>query len=126
MVATPSNPTGKVYSEEEYRELGDILIEHPKVLVACDDIYEHIYWGEGSYRTFLNACPELADRTIVINGVSKAYAMTGWRIGYLAAPPDLAAAMRKVQGQSTSCPGSVSYRLKDHQRLLIGRQRLLI
>ncbi len=60
---SPSNPTGKVYSEQEYRELGDVLQEHPKVFIACDDIYEHIYWGDGPYRTFLNACPELANRT---------------------------------------------------------------
>jgi aspartate aminotransferase len=105
---SPSNPTGKVYSEQEYLELGDVLLEYPKVFVACDDIYEHIYWGTGPYRTFLNACPALANRTVVINGVSKGYAMTGWRIGYLAGPADLVAAMRKVQGQSTSCPGSVS------------------
>ena len=105
---SPSNPTGKVYTEEEYRELGDVLIEHPKIFIACDDIYEHIYWGSSDYRTFLNACPELADRTVVVNGVSKAYAMTGWRIGYLAGPEDLVRAMRKVQGQSTSCAGSIS------------------
>jgi aspartate aminotransferase len=105
---SPSNPTGKVYTENEYRELGEVLIEHPKVFIACDDIYEHIYWGKSGYRTFLNACPWLAGRTVVINGVSKAYAMTGWRIGYLAGPEDLVAAMRKVQGQSTSCAGSVS------------------
>ena len=105
---SPSNPSGKVYSEQEYRELGEVLQEHPKVFIACDDIYEHIYWGDGPYRTFLNACPKLARRTVVINGVSKVYAMTGWRIGYLAGPADLVAAMRKVQGQSTSCPGSVS------------------
>jgi len=105
---SPSNPTGRVYSEDEYRELGDVLNEHPKVFIACDDIYEHIYWGDGPYRTFLNVCPELADRAAVINGVSKGYAMTGWRIGYLAGPADLVAAMRKVQGQSTSCPGSIS------------------
>ena len=105
---SPSNPTGKVYSEQEYRELGEVLTEFPKVFIACDDIYEHIYWGEGEFRTFLNACPHLADRTVVVNGVSKAYAMTGWRIGYLAGPEDLVAAMRKVQGQSTSCASSVS------------------
>jgi aspartate aminotransferase len=105
---SPSNPTGKVYTEQEYRELGEVLIEHPKVFIACDDIYEHIYWGESPFRTFLNACPHLADRTIVVNGVSKAYAMTGWRIGYLAGPKDLVKAMRKVQGQSTSCASSVS------------------
>jgi aspartate aminotransferase len=105
---SPSNPTGKVYTEEEYRALGDVLIEHPKVFIACDDIYEHIYWGSSDYRTFLNACPELADRTVVVNGVSKAYAMTGWRIGYLAGPEDLVKAMLKIQSQSTSCAGSVS------------------
>jgi aspartate aminotransferase len=105
---SPSNPTGKVYSEDEFRDLGDVLLEHPKVFIACDDIYEYIYWGDQPYRTFLNACPDLADRTVVVNGVSKGYAMTGWRIGYLAGPADLVKAMRKVQGQSTSCPGSVS------------------
>jgi aspartate aminotransferase len=105
---SPSNPTGKVYTEEEYRALGDVLIEHPKVFIACDDIYEHIYWGSRPYRTFLNACPELAQRTVVINGVSKGYAMTGWRIGYLAGPADLVKAMRKIQSQSTSCASSIS------------------
>jgi aspartate aminotransferase len=105
---SPSNPTGKVYTDDEYRELGDVLLEHPKVFIACDDIYEHIYWGKGPFRTFLNACPELAERTFVINGVSKGYAMTGWRIGYLAGPADLVTAMRKVQGQSTSCASSIS------------------
>ncbi len=105
---SPSNPTGKVYGFEEYRAIGDVLVEHPKIFIVCDDIYEHIYWGEKPYRTLLNACPELAERTVVINGVSKAYAMTGWRIGYAAGPEDIIAAMRKVQGQSTSCAGSVS------------------
>ena len=105
---SPSNPTGKVYTEDEYRELGDVLLEHPKVFIACDDIYEHIYWGSSPFRTFLNACPDLAERTFVINGVSKGYAMTGWRIGYLAGPADLVTAMRKVQGQSTSCASSIS------------------
>jgi aspartate aminotransferase len=105
---SPSNPTGKVYSEQEYQALGEVLIEHPKVFIACDDIYEHIYWGEGPYRTLLNVCPELTERTVIINGVSKAYAMTGWRIGYAAGPEDLIQAMRKVQGQSTSCASSVS------------------
>ena len=105
---SPSNPTGKVYSAAEYAALGAVLLEHPKVFIACDDIYEHIYWGNGPYRTLLNACPQLADRTVVINGVSKAYAMTGWRIGYAAGPEDVIRAMRKVQGQTTSCASSVS------------------
>ena len=105
---SPSNPTGKVYTAQEYREIGEVLCEHPKVLVACDDIYEFIYWGNTPYHTFLNTCPNLAERTLVINGVSKGYAMTGWRIGFLAGPEELVRAMRKVQSQSTSCPGSIS------------------
>lgn len=105
---SPSNPTGKVYSAKEYRELGKVLEEFPRVFIVCDDIYEHIYWGEEPYHTLLNVCPELAERTVIVNGVSKAYAMTGWRIGYAAGPEDLISAMRKVQGQSTSCAGSVS------------------
>ncbi len=105
---SPSNPTGKVYTGEDYKALGDVLVEHPKVFIVCDDIYEHIYWGDSPYLTFLNACPELAERTAVVNGVSKGYAMTGWRIGYLAGPEDVVRAMRKVQGQSTSCPSSIS------------------
>jgi len=105
---SPSNPTGKVYSAREYRELGAVLEEFPRVFIACDDIYEHIYWGKEPYHTLLNVCPGLAERTMIINGVSKAYAMTGWRIGYAAGPEDLISAMRKVQGQSTSGAGSVS------------------
>jgi aspartate aminotransferase len=105
---SPSNPTGKVYSAKEYRELGAVLEEFPRVFIVCDDIYEHIYWGEQPYHTLLNVCPGLAERTIIVNGVSKAYAMTGWRIGYAAGPEDVIAAMRKVQGQSTSCASSVS------------------
>jgi aspartate aminotransferase len=105
---SPSNPTGKVYTEQEFFDIGEILVEHPKVFIACDDIYEHIYWGDSSYLTLLNVCPQLAEQTVVVNGVSKAYAMTGWRIGYLGGPEDLVAAMRKVQSQSTSCAGSIS------------------
>jgi aspartate aminotransferase len=105
---SPSNPTGKVYSAEDYREIADVLIENPKVMIACDDIYEHIYWGEKPFHTLLNVCPELTDRTVIINGVSKAYAMTGWRIGYAAGPQKMITAMRKVQGQSTSGAGSIS------------------
>jgi aspartate aminotransferase len=108
IINSPSNPTGKVYSDEEYRALGEVLIRHPKVFIVVDDIYENIYWGEEPFRSFLNACPELTDRTIVINGVSKGYAMTGWRIGYAGGPEDIIRAMRKIQGQSTSCACSVS------------------
>ncbi len=108
IINSPSNPTGKVYSADEYRALAEVLVEHPKVAVVCDDIYEHIYWGEKPYSTLLNICPELSERTIIVNGVSKAYAMTGWRIGYAAGPHDLITAMRKVQGQSTSGACSIS------------------
>jgi len=108
IINSPSNPTGKVYSADEYRALAEVLIEHPKVMIACDDIYEHIYWGEKPFHTLLNVCPELAGRTVVINGVSKAYAMTGWRIGYAAGPQEMITAMRKVQGQSTSGASSIS------------------
>ena len=108
IINSPSNPTGKVYNEDEYRELAKVLVEHPKVMIVCDDIYEHIYWGEKPYRTLLNVCPELSGRTVIINGVSKAYAMTGWRIGYAAAPKELRNAMLKVQSQSTSGACSIS------------------
>jgi len=105
---SPSNPTGKVYTKAEYRELAEVLVEYPKVMIVCDDIYEHIYWGEKPYQTLLNVCPELSERTVIINGVSKAYAMTGWRIGYAAAPQELVSAMLKVQSQSTSGACSIS------------------
>jgi aspartate aminotransferase len=108
IINSPSNPTGKVYNEDEYRGLAEVLIENPKVMIVCDDIYEHIYWGEKPYRTLLNVCPELAGRTVIINGVSKAYAMTGWRIGYAAAPQEMVSAMIKVQSQSTSGACSIS------------------
>ena len=108
IINSPCNPTGKVYSAKEYRALADVLIEHPKVMIVSDDIYEHIYWGEKPFCTLLNVCPELTGRTVVINGVSKAYAMTGWRIGYAAGPQDMITAMRKVQGQSTSGACSIS------------------
>ena len=108
IINSPSNPTGKVYRAEEYAALGEVLQEFPKVSIACDDIYEHIYWGDEPFATLLNACPELAERTVIVNGVSKAYAMTGWRIGYAAGPEDIIKAMIKVQGQSTSCASSIS------------------
>ncbi len=108
IINSPSNPTGKVYSEAEYRELAEVLMEYPKVMIVCDDIYEHIYWGEKPYRTLLNVCPELGERIVIINGVSKAYAMTGWRIGYAAGPQELVKAMLKVQSQSTSGACSIS------------------
>jgi aspartate aminotransferase len=105
---SPSNPTGASYSETELQALGEVLAEHDKIVIASDDIYEHIHWGREPFVSFAAACPSLASRTVVINGVSKVYAMTGWRIGYAAGPQELIAAMKTVQSQSTSNPCSVS------------------
>jgi aspartate aminotransferase len=105
---SPSNPTGAVYSREELAELGKVLEKHPDVLIATDDMYEHILWTKEPFCNIAMACPELLDRTVVLNGVSKAYSMTGWRIGYCGGPADLISAMKKVQSQSTSNPTSIS------------------
>jgi len=105
---SPSNPTGKVYTRDELAALGEVLKRHPRIVVASDDMYEHIVWEEGSFANILNVCPELYERTLVLNGVSKAYSMTGWRIGYAAGPKAVIAAMKKIQSQSTSNPASIS------------------
>ena len=105
---SPSNPTGASYTRAELAALGQVLEPWPNVVVAADDIYEHIHWAEEPFVSFAAACPSLAGRTVTTNGVSKAYAMTGWRIGYAAGPKELISAMRTVQSQSTSNPCSVS------------------
>lgn len=105
---SPSNPTGMAYTEEELKALSEVLLEHPRILVATDDMYEHILWTGKPFINILNVCPELYNRTLVLNGVSKAYSMTGWRIGYAAGPADIIKAMKKVQSQSTSNPCSIS------------------
>ena len=108
MLNSPSNPTGASYSRAELQALGTVLEAHPNVVIVADDIYEHIYWADEPFVTFAAACPALFDRTVTTNGVSKAYAMTGWRIGYAAGPEELISAMKTVQSQSTSNPCSVS------------------
>jgi len=108
VINSPSNPSGKAYSMAELKALGDVLVDYPNIIIATDDMYEHIIWTEEGFCNILNACPELYDRTIVLNGVSKAYAMTGWRIGYAGGPADLIKAMKKIQSQSTSNPTSIS------------------
>lgn len=105
---SPSNPTGAVYSAEELKAIGDVLKKHPNIIIASDDMYEHILLTDMPFTNILQVSPELTDRTVVLNGVSKAYSMTGWRIGYAGGPVDLIAAMRKVQSQSTSNPCSIS------------------
>ena len=105
---SPSNPTGAVYSQAELAALGEVLRRHPGILVASDDMYEHIRMDDTPFVNLLNACPDLYDRVMVLNGVSKAYAMTGWRIGYAAGPAEVIAAMDNIQSQSTSNPTSIS------------------
>jgi len=105
---SPSNPTGASYSETELQALGAVLDRYPAVVVLSDDIYEHIHWADDPFVSFATACPSLQDRTVTTNGVSKAYAMTGWRIGYAAGPQVLITAMKTIQSQSTSNPCSVS------------------
>jgi aspartate aminotransferase len=105
---SPSNPTGMVYSKGELLALAEVLRKHPQVLIATDDMYEHIIWTAEKFENIVTVAPDLYDRTIVLNGVSKAYAMTGWRIGYAAGPVKLISAMKNVQSQSTSNPTSIS------------------
>lgn len=105
---SPSNPSGIAYNQKELAALGQVLLKHPHVLVATDDMYEHILWADEPFSNIVMACPELYEQTIVLNGVSKAYSMTGWRIGYAAGPEKLIKAMKKVQSQSTSNPTSIS------------------
>lgn len=105
---SPSNPTGVAYTKAELAALGEVLKAHPDLLIASDDMYEHILWSEEPFVNIVNACPELYDRTVVLNGVSKAYSMTGWRIGYAGGPVELITAMKKIQSQSTSNPTSIS------------------
>ena len=105
---SPSNPTGTMYNEEELQALGEVIRRYPDLLVATDDIYERILLTDRSFMNILNVCPDLYDRCIVLNGVSKAYSMTGWRIGYAAGPKWLIQAMKKIQSQSTSNPTSIS------------------
>ena len=105
---SPSNPSGVAYTADELRALAEVLKKHPNVMVATDDMYEYIWWADFAFENILTVCPELYDRTIVLNGVSKAYSMTGWRIGYAAGPTKLIGAMKKIQSQSTSNPTSIS------------------
>jgi aspartate aminotransferase len=105
---SPCNPTGACYGRGELQALGAVLEDHPNVIVVADDIYEHIHWDDQPFVSFAAAVPSLKDRVVTVNGVSKAYAMTGWRVGYAAGPQELIAAMTTVQSQSTSNPCSVS------------------
>ncbi len=107
-INSPNNPTGASYSTPEIQALGAVIAAHPDIVIVADDIYEHIQWSETPFVSFAAACPDLFGRTVTINGVSKAYAMTGWRIGYAAGPQEVISAMKTIQSQSTSNPCSIS------------------
>jgi aspartate aminotransferase len=108
VINSPSNPSGAVYTFDELKALGEVLRKHPGVLIATDDMYEHILLSNQKFINIANACPDLLQQTIVLNGVSKAYSMTGWRIGYCGGPAHIITAMENIQSQSTSNPSSIS------------------
>ncbi|PVY78400.1 aspartate aminotransferase [Tamilnaduibacter salinus] len=108
VINSPSNPSGMAYSLEELQAIGAVLEKHPEIMIATDDMYEPILWTGRPFANIVNATPSLKDRTFVLNGVSKAYSMTGWRIGYAAGPADVIGSMKKIQSQSTSNPASIS------------------
>ena len=113
MLNTPNNPTGQIYSREELSALAEVLLRHPQVFVISDDIYEHLRFTDQPCANILNVCPALRDRTVLVNGVSKAYAMTGWRVGFAAGPADLITEMTRFQGQSTSHTAAVSQKAAE-------------
>ena len=108
VINSPSNPSGAVYTMDELKALGEVLRKHPQILIATDDMYEHILLSDQKFINIANACPDLFPQTVVLNGVSKAYSMTGWRIGYCGGPADIITAMENIQSQSTSNPSSIS------------------
>jgi aspartate aminotransferase len=108
MLNSPNNPSGKYFDSKLLVQLGDVLEKHKQVFVSSDDIYEHIHWHKEKFQNMANVCPSLRDRIIVLNGVSKAYSMTGWRIGYAAGNKEVIKKMKTLQSQSTSCASSIS------------------
>jgi aspartate aminotransferase len=121
LLNSPCNPTGAAYTRAELAALGRVLLEHPRIVIGTDDMYEHIYWADEPFCSLVTAVPQLYDRTITINGCSKAYAMTGWRIGYCGGPKEVITAMSTIQGQSTSNAASMSQ--KAAAAALAGDQR---
>ena len=108
IINSPCNPTGAVYSKEEIKEIASVLLKYPSIMILSDDIYEHIIYENKTFYNILNVEPKLFNRTFLVNGVSKAYSMTGWRIGYGAGPKEIIKAMAKIQSQSTTNPSSIS------------------
>ena len=138
LLNSPSNPTGAAYSATELKGLADVLVRHPQVMVLTDDMYEHVWYADTPFATILQVCPELYDRTLTVNGCSKAYSMTGWRIGFAGGPQWLIKAMAKLQSQSTSNPCSIAQAaataalngdqsfLKDRNERFRGRRDLVV
>lgn len=110
LINSPCNPTGAAYLRREWQELGEVLLEHPRIVIGTDDMYEKIWWADEPFSTLAEVVPALFERTVTINGVSKSHAMTGWRIGYCGGPAELISAMATIQGQSTSNPSSIAQR----------------
>jgi aspartate aminotransferase len=108
MLNSPSNPSGAAYSADELKALGEVLLRHPHVLVMTDDMYEHVWYAPSPFATIAQVCPDLYERTLTVNGCSKAFSMTGWRIGFAGGPQWIIKAMAKLQSQSTSNPCSIS------------------
>jgi len=138
MLNSPSNPTGAVYSKEELKDLAKVLINHPHVLIMCDDIYEKIIYDGLEFHTLASIEPSLKNRCLTLNGVSKSYCMTGWRLGYCGAPKEIIAAMNKIQSQSTTSTSSITMAasveaisgpqdfILDHNKKFIKRRDLVV
>ncbi len=108
MINSPNNPSGKYYDSKLLNELASVLLDHENIFISSDDIYEHIHWSNEKFHNILNVAPTLKERTVILNGVSKAYSMTGWRIGYAAGNKEIIKKMKTLQSQSTSCASSIS------------------
>ena len=108
MINSPNNPSGKYYDSKLLNELASVLLNHKNIYISSDDIYEHIHWSDEKFHNILNVAPLLKERTVILNGVSKAYSMTGWRIGYAAGNKEIIKKMKTLQSQSTSCASSIS------------------
>jgi aspartate aminotransferase len=113
MINSPNNPSGKYYDSKILKQLSEVLLDNESIFISSDDIYEHIHWSDEKFHNILNIAPSLKDRTVILNGVSKAYSMTGWRIGYAAGNRDIIKKMKTLQSQSTSCASSISQAAAD-------------
>ena len=113
MINSPNNPSGKYYDSKILKQLSAVLLDNENIFISSDDIYEHIHWSDEKFHNILNIAPSLKDRTVILNGVSKAYSMTGWRIGYAAGNRDIIKKMKTLQSQSTSCASSISQAAAD-------------